>query len=547
MRVLGVAPFHDSSVAVIDNGVLEYFCKEERLSRVKRDKMPFKAIAEAVKHAKGPIDMCVIASPTGYDGSNNDLQMYLEKITDCQIFKRMCDNHHKVHAANAFYNSGFDKAMVLIADRTGSYIERFREAESVYTAEYPAKFTPLYKSYFLLHKGIDHDIENDILAEYLKEKHNCDISASSTMGLVQAYESATTLIGQDPLENGKTMGLSAYGDKENITPDLFYENVVNDSKFLFCGRGETVLNVNNKHQFVNEVTRENHKLYADYALSVQLQTQEVVGNLIEKYIKRTDTKNVCITGGYGFNVVCNQYLTDRFPDLEFYFEPLADDSGNSIGAANYVCRKATEISDIIPLTHTFFNHVEPTIPSDIGEHVTVEQIAEYLKEGKIIAMFNGQAEAGPRSLGNRSILFDARIKNGKGIINNIKRREWYRPFACSVLEEDANEYFDMGRTMKSPFMTSSFNIRPEYKDSFPAITHVDGTCRIQTVDESVPHFKEILEKFKDITGTGMLLNTSFNLAGEPLVDSFEDAIRTCNSTEIDFLWLPDKGVILKLS
>jgi carbamoyltransferase len=367
------------------------------------------------------------------------------------------------------------------------------------------------------------------------------------MGMVQAYESATTLIGQDPLENGKTMGLSAYGDKENVTPDLFYENIVNDSKFLFCGKGETVLNVNNKHNFTKEVTRDNHKLYADYALSVQLQTQEVVGNLIEKYIKKTDTKNVCITGGYGFNVVCNQYLTDRFPDLEFYFEPLADDSGNSIGAANYVCRTATQISDVIPLTHTFFNHVEPSIPSNIGESVTVEQIAEHLKEGKIIAMFKGQAEAGPRSLGNRSILFDARVKNGKQIINNIKRREWYRPFACSVLEEDANKYFDMGRTIKSPFMTSSFNIRPEHKDSFPAITHVDGTCRIQTVDKSVPHFKEILEKFKDITGTGMLLNTSFNLAGEPLVDSFEDAIRTCNSTEIDYLWLPDKEVLLKFS
>jgi carbamoyltransferase len=102
----------------------------------------------------------------------------------------------------------------------------------------------------------------------------------------------------------------------------------------------------------------------------------------------------------------------------------------------------------------------------------------------------------------------------------------------------------MGKTIKSPFMTSSFNIRSKYKDSFPAITHVDGTCRIQTVDESVPHFKQIIEKFKNITGTGMLLNTSFNLAGEPLVDSFEDAVKTFKSTEIDFLWFPEKGIYL---
>ena len=138
------------------------------------------------------------------------------------------------------------------------------------------------------------------------------------------------------------------------TKRLIIYNASNCGSIYATSNGVTT-NVNNKHNFTKEVTRDNHKLYADYALSVQLQTQEVVGNLIEKYIKKTDTKNVCITGGYGFNVVCNQYLTDRFPDLEFYFEPLADDSGNSIGAANYVCRKATEISDIIPLTHTFFN------------------------------------------------------------------------------------------------------------------------------------------------------------------------------------------------
>jgi carbamoyltransferase len=342
------------------------------------------------------------------------------------------------------------------------------------------------------------------------------------------------------------MGLAAYGDKKNITPNLFNDNVANDSKFLFCGyEGEpTALNIDNKKYCTKEVTPKNYKLYADYSLSVQLQTQEVVGNLIEKYIKKTNTNNVVITGGYGLNVVCNQYLTDRFPKLNFYFEPLADDSGNSIGAANYICREHTNNSKIIPLTHTFYNHIEPTIPENIGESVTVERIAEYLKEGKTVAMFNGKAEAGPRALGNRSILFDPRIKHGKDVINKIKKREWYRPFACSVLEEDANKYFDMKNIIKSPFMTSSFNIRPEYKDSFPAITHVDGTCRIQTVDKSIPHFREIIKKFKEITGVGMVLNTSFNLSGEPLIDSFDDAINTCKNTKIDILWLPEKAKCL---
>jgi len=552
MRVLGVSPFHDSSVAIVNDGVLEYFCKEERLTRVKRDKMPFQSIAEAIRTAKGIIDTYVIASPTWSTATNETIEIYLKKITGCKVVERLCDEHHKVHASNAFYNSGFDTAMVFIADRVGSSIElensqtTFREAESIYLADYPAEFTPLYKSYFLINKGISHDVQNAKLEKILSSHNNCDISASSTMGIVHVYESATSLIGQHPLENGKVMGLAAYGNNKNITPDLFSDNVANDSKFLYCGytKNKEVLNVNNKKYYTEEVTPENYELYADYALSVQLQTQEVVGNLIEKYIKQTNTKNVVVTGGYGLNVVCNQYLTNRFPKLNFYFEPLADDSGNSIGAANYICRKHTNNSEIIPLTHTFFNHLEPVIPENIGENVTVEKIAEYLKEEKTIAMFNGKAEAGPRALGNRSILFDPRVKKGKDIINNIKKREWYRPFACSVLEEDANEYFDMGNTTKSLFMTSSFNIRPKYKDSFPAITHVDGTCRIQTVDESIPHFIEILKKFKEITGVGMLLNTSFNISGEPLVQSFEDALNTCKKTKIDMLWIPEKAKLI---
>jgi len=544
MRVLGVSPAHDSSVAIINDGVLEYFCKEERLSRIKRDRMPFQSIAEAVKNTKGHIDTCVIASPSWYDNANYAIETYLKKLTKCKTVERMCSEHHKVHSANAFYNSGFETAMIFIADRVGSYIERdkvggtaFREAESIYVANYPAEITPLYKNYWLVFKGIDHDIQNDELVKIMSFRHKCDISAAATLGLVHVYESATSLIGQGPLENGKVMGLAAYGNKENITSDLFNGNIANDSKFLYCGKqGEpTVLNIKNKRHCTKKVTPENYKFYSDYALSVQLQTQEVVGNLIEKYIKKANTNNVVITGGYGLNVVCNQYLTDKFPKLNFYFEPLADDSGNSIGAANYICRENTNNSKIIPLTHTFFNHLEPVIPENIGESVTVEMIAKYLKEGKTVAIFNGKAEGSPRSLGNRSILANPRDPQMKRRVNMVvKKREGFRPFAPMVTYNDRNKYFNL--TDEIPYMNQIVEVKDKYQDKLPAITHIDGTARVQTVRKNFnPKIYKLLKQVEIENKYPIILNTSFNLKDQTMVRNSDEAIETFLKCDMDYL------------
>jgi carbamoyltransferase len=139
-------------------------------------------------------------------------------------------------------------------------------------------------------------------------------------------------------------------------------------------------------------------------------------------------------------------------------------------------------------------------------------------------------------LGNRSILFDARNPDAKDIVNNIKKREWYRPFAAMVLEEDFSKYFETLGLNKSEFMTVSFTAKD---NSIPGVTHVDNTCRVQTVSENIPHIYELLQEFKKQTGTSVLLNTSFNLAGEPLVDTFEDAVRTFNESDLDVLWFPE--------
>jgi carbamoyltransferase len=555
MRVLGISPMHDSSVALINNGHLEYFCKEERLTRDKRDSMPFLSINNAFRNTKGPIDFIVISSPTKTDTRNEFIEDYLFKITKTKI-ARLCEHHHLSHASLAFYNSGFDKALTVVIDRNGSHFDRLRESESIFICNYPNHFKPIYKSFWLEKIGFFEDqLNRDKISERITSGglKDCEIVADSTMNITKVYESATTLIGQLPLENGKTMGLAGYGKNKKFK-SLFVDDIPNTNLFT-NGSGEADFvdtygpPIVYKKYFddqVKEVPRVDYQLYADFAFQVQKQTQEQVLKLIKKYVKKTKIKSVCVTGGYGLNVVTNEYLIKNLPEVDFYFEPMADDAGNSIGAAMFIYRSETKDSTIHPLKHTFFNNIRHNINVE-GEEVTTKNIAKYLSESKVVAVFNGQAEAGPRALGNRSILFDPRNARAKDIINNIKKREWYRPYAGSILIEHFKDYFETHHIKSSPFMTVSFQVKKDKKNLIPGMVHVDQSCRVQTVDKEIPHYYNLLKEFYKITNVPALLNTSFNVAGEALVETVEDAVNTFNKTDIDILWFPElKKTIKKL-
>ena len=548
MRVLGISPMHDSSVAIINNGNLEFFCKEERLTRKKRAHNPLLSLDKAFKNAKGDIDFIVISSPTKTDPLNNFLEIYLSKKTKAPIL-RLCDYHHLTHASLAFYNSGFNKALSLVIDRNGSYFDRLRESESIFICEYPNYFKPIYKSFWLERIGLVEDklnLDKIVALKTFKNLNDCEIVADSTMSITRVYESATTLIGQHPMENGKTMGLSAYGKNKKFK-SLFIDGVPNTNLFMnsFEVEDEPVIYKKYYHDRVEKVPEDNYSLYADFAFQVQKQTQEEVLKLIKRYIDKTQIKSVCVTGGYGLNVVTNEYLVKNLPDVNFYFEPLADDSGNSIGAAMFVYRNETQDKTIRPLKDTFFNNINH-IPITIkGENVTDKKIAKYLSESKTIAVFNGKAEGGPRALGNRSILFDPRNPKAKEIVNTIKQREWYRPFAASVLIEHMQDYFETHNLKSSPFMTMSFQVKKNKQALIPGVMHVDNSCRVQTVDKSIKHYYNLLKEFYRITNIPLVLNTSFNVAGAPLVETVEDAVETFNTTAIDILWFPEIKKMIK--
>jgi carbamoyltransferase len=535
-EIFGISFNHDSSFCALKDNEIKYFCKEERVTGLKRDTHP--ALSMFLYNTDSQNISVAFSSPTFRPTvADSYLNLVKKKHKAIDIIE-YSDQHHLVHANLAFYDSGFKEALVFVIDRNGSvYFDSCRESETVFIASYPNNFIPIYKNFW-----IEKNDAHQHIANFKKENPDCDINGRSMFSIIKVYESATSLIKQHPLENGKVMGLSAYGNKNINYPSLFIDKITPNDYYFGHDQIKDMKASTNRdlhHLAVNEVPKEGYQVYADYAWQVQKQTQEAVAELIDKYVRQTGIKNVCITGGYGLNVVANHYYITQFPDINFFFEPLADDSGNSIGAAMKLYRDTTLDTTIKKLEHTFFNGFNYDLNNIKGIDASITDVASLIASGKSVAVYNGLAEAGPRALGNRSILFDPRDPNARDKVNQIKKREWYRPFAAMVLEEDASTFFETGRVGKSEFMTISFPVVKEFKHLIPGVVHVDDTCRIQTISDNNPIMQQLIREFKDIAGIGILLNTSFNLAGKPLVETPQDAIDTLNNSTLDYIWFPE--------
>lgn len=535
MNILGINVGHNSSVALLVNGKIEYYCEEERVSRVKYDGNPFRAMVNVLNSV--PIDHLVICGterslPTLPWTGENPYQALARKYNPNIQVHNYCDRHHLTHAATAFYNSGFETAASVVVDGAGSYIQNEQaagyETESIYHCSYPSDFNALYKRYS---DGSYNYYKNDI-QEF-----------DGGVTIVKAYEAITHFLGFGFIEAGKTMGLAPYG----ISNDrgFFVGNSADRNLFAPSFPAGAVFRSGRPDD--GDL---NHEFYKNIAAQIQSDTQKLVGDLIQKAVDMTGETNVVISGGYALNVMANRYFLERFPELNIYVEPISNDGGCSIGGAKLVYHELTSSSDIQPLESLYlgnrdnYSMLDAFIEQTGWEktEVSPSDVAKLIKEGNIVTLFQGAAEAGPRALGNRSILFDPTDPDGKDKVNLVKGREWFRPFAASVLEEDAAEWFNMETKKESSSMMYAFKGKT---DKLPAVTHVDGTCRIQTVtrDQNTA-FYELISAFKEITGVPVLFNTSFNLAGQPLVDTLQDAFNTVYVADINYLWLPDVGVLI---
>ena len=564
-NILGIHPGHNSSAALVSDGKLVYYLEEERLSRFKRDGNPFRAMIDICSKYK--IDELVIGG-TNDPNESNILPYNLENPYTALIKKYnpnikttwLNHKHHLLHASCAFYNSGFDKAGILIIDGAGTCIDQkyeegkitVFEGESIFSASYPNNFKEKYKSF-----GTNAPLVKNSIQNY-------ESNVSNAITLTKTYEAVTGFLGWAVIEGGKTMGLAPYGKLNPNIPPLLKNGRGNRDIFIPHYPSGAWIDIESNPIFSrNRHPREFHKnqnklleIEADLAWQIQNDTQEEVANLIEKTINLTKLNKICIAGGYGLNCVTNYFIKKQFPNIQIYHEPISHDGGTAIGAAKLVYyqrknnhKKEKQTSIYLGPKYSNKQLLQKMKKSQNKFNrykITPQQVAKLISKRNIVCIFQGRSEAGPRALGNRSILYDPTDPNGKDFVNKVKNREWFRPFAGTVLLEKANKWFDMTGLEESPFMMYAMDVWPDKQEQIQAITHVDGTCRIQTVtEEQNPHYYKLIQEFEKITGVPILFNTSFNLAGDPLVETIEDALETLLKSELKYLYLPELEMLLE--
>ena len=578
--IAGIARGHNGGVCLLKDGEIVFSIEEERLTRQKYDGGPYAAIKKILDYTD-KVDYLVIAHTQSLvetagqvDYSGGDVYTGLarkfgliEKGHDPRNHPQVIDLshiHHKLHAAAAFYRSGFDKATGVVIDGAGTFITlqtgnehtMFWETESVFDCSYPAEFKTLYKHLGTrgpLTSAIVKDMPSNIYGE--EGNHECYITERA--GITKVYEAVTEYCGWSSIEAGKTMGLFPYGEKNPDIPALFDDSGIytSSNRNLIVPRYPNGAMVNSLgFKALEEIPTcdpTTLKSRRDLAYACQTQTQEQALNLIKKAVELTGNKNVVLSGGYALNCVANYYYLTELNKLgiNLYVEPVSNDAGTAMGAAMMVYHGLNEDAPVRTKNETLY--LGPLYDLDLSKFVsegvemvdaTPETVVDLLTDKNIVAMYQGRSENGPRALGNRSILFDPTFEDGKDFVNQVKNREYFRPFAATVLAEKADEWFDLRGMKESPSMMYAVNCKKGVEKKVPSVIHVDNTCRIQTVTkEQNENFYNLIKAFEKKKNVPMLFNTSFNLGGDPLVETVEDAIDTLRRSKIEYLYLPEYG------
>lgn len=504
MKILSIPPLlHDTSICILENGKITSYKMEERFSRNKHD-LNFDYILDLlIKKNHNTFDKVIIAR-NFLDDYTYSTEKIKNKIQNLSYQELIVTNneHHMYHAYSGFYNSRFEEAICFSIDVLGAILENgFIEIETIYYLNKNQKQKELYKKtrQFKTTNHKDYD-------EYHSHIPYTKLSVGEKFCKVSKDFGYNILDGP-----GKVMGLAQYK--------------------------------NHKEKLQYPYNTKEWKERVDGACELQQETQNHVLNLIQKYTEETGVKNVVISGGYGLNCVANYHYLKNLKDINLYIDPICFDAGISIGVAYCHYIQSTQNNPPIQsLQDTYIGYEEETyeLSNLETQKVSYEDVVNLLLQKNIVALFQGKSEAGQRALGNRSLLFDSRVSNGKDLVNQIKKRENFRPFAGSILLEEAHKWFNMLSLKESPYMQYAMDAYENAIEQAPAIIHADNTCRIQTVtEEQNKHFYSLISCFFEKTGVPMLLNTSFNLGGEPLVETFEHAIHTLKNSSIEYLYLPE--------
>jgi len=585
--ILGISAFyHDSSACILINGKIIAAAQEERFSRIKHDSSyPHNAIEFVLKYANlklSEVDQIVFFekpflkferlletyvafAPKGFVSFAKAMPLWIkEKLFQKNLLFNKLKNHdqnyksdeniffsdhHLSHASSAFFPSPFEEAVVLTADGVGEWATT------------------------TVAVGKDNNLE-------IKK----EIHFPHSLGLLY---SAFTYYTGFKVNSGeyKLMGLAPYGnpiyqDKVKNLIDLKDDGTFRlDQTYFNYATGLTMTN-KKFHNLFGQKPRDskNEKItqfHMDVAASIQKVTEEIMISLVKSIRKEYGIKNLCLAGGVALNCVANgKILKEKIFD-NIWIQPAAGDAGGSLGAVLALWhidqgnKRTVNLTDDMQGSYLGVEYSQEEIERElkaIGANFEtlkyeelIERTAKYLSDEKAIGWFQGRMEFGPRALGARSILGDPRSdKMQKNLNLKVKYRESFRPFAPSVLREDLSKWFDMN--VDSPYMLLVANINPnkkikmndEQKNLFgidklnikrsdiPAVTHVDYSARVQTVTKNTNNrFYDLISKFKELTGCPVIVNTSFNVRGEPIVNTPTDAFNCFMGTDLDYLVIGD--------
>ncbi len=551
--VLGIHIGHDRNVALIEDGILIGQLAQERIDRIKHSNshhIPYQAISRLLDYCRIKIkDINAIGiSYTNViiDNIIEELSSELLEVFDLHEIPILGVSHHTCHAFASFYTSNFNNALVLIADGAGDIIEDKIEAESMYIAD--------RTNIKLLHQRLQDfgltrtDRKNSFHLDYM---HPIDLTKQISLG--RKYEQFTYLINFKHDEAGKTMGLASYSKPLFQIPPVKLHGL------------DFQLNYQEYLTDINEFRIHKGLSWYSFLQSYRAGIASLAQDIIEKYIlkilnnvnKTGSFKNLCLAGGVFLNCLLNHKILEKTKFNNIHIVPSSGDDGQAIGAAFFTYKKLygeiqTSSSTLPYLGPSYINAeiVERLQHFDLQyEFVDNAElsniIAHSISKGKIVGILRGRSELGPRALCHRSILADPRPKDMKDRLNKIKGRELFRPFAPVVISDEEFKYFEL--IQSSPYMLLAANTRKEFRKKLAAITHVDNTARIQSVSEDKePFIYMLLKAFKSVSGFPVLLNTSFNLAGDPIVETPHDAICTFLNSDIDMLVLENYLIIKKV-
>ena len=562
MYILGIsALYHDSAACLLKNGEVIFAAQEERFSRIKHDSsFPVKSIRKALEFAsismddielvcfyekpfqkfERIIDSYASHSPRGFWSFKKAMKSWFsKKLWISDLIKKelnykgeiIYSNHHESHSAGTFFSSPFSEAAIITMDGVGERasatigIGKGNRVEIIQNQEFPHSLGLFYSAmtYYCGFKVNSGEYKLMGLAPYGKPIY-VDLIKSH---LIEIKENGSIKLNLKHF--GYEVGLKM------IRPS--FEKVLGEK----ARTSETKMT----------------QFYMDVAASTQKITEEAVIKTVKYAQQITGLKNVCLSGGVALNCVANSKLLEFIKPENIWVQPASGDSGGAIGSAfvgwyhHLSKERKIQINSLNSQVYLGSTYSKPSIKKQLNEwnikfkelpeNEMLELIAVELNTKKVIGWFEGRMEFGPRALGNRSILASPVFPDMKHYLNQkIKKREGFRPFAPMVLEEKAKEWFDMN----SPSKYMLFTQRSDKSAQIPSCVHADLTARVQTVNknENVLIYS-LLEKFEKKTGVPVLINTSFNERGEPIVESPEDAIHCFFNTGIDILVI--EGLIIE--